>query len=127
MSTPIIFPSTEKLVIDYLKPALAVNGYPGMSVVETRTTAAPQVWVRRDGGPVREHVLEVARVGVNVFGATPFATDELTRTVAALLRAWSDGTVKKVTQAVGPSPVADASGPRRFMSFELVVKGSELS
>jgi hypothetical protein len=64
---------------------------------------------------------------VNVFHTTEQKVGDLARTVSALLRAAADGLpVTRVVQTSGPSPIADASGPRRFMTFELTTRGTEL-
>ena len=129
MTTPaIIFPDVELVVIGYLKTALAAHGYPGMSVVNVRTSATTQVWVRRDGGPVLDVVRESARVGINVFGTSEVAVSALARTVSALMRAAANGSpIVRVTQGAGPVPIAEATGSRRYMTFDVVVRGTELS
>lgn len=124
---PIIFPDVELVLTGYLRTALATRGYPGVFVSNQRGTQTTAVWVRRDGGPSLDQVREAARVGVNVFSDTEQRTNDLARTVSALLRASADGNpVVKVTQTLGPSPVADASGPRRYMTFEVTTRGTEL-
>lgn len=126
MNPPVIFPDVELWVTGYLRTALAAHGYAGMFVSNRRETQVEAVWVRRDGGPV-QLVTEDARLGVNIFAGTEQAVSDLARTVAALLRAAEgDGPVRRVRQTMGPSPVAD-SQPRRYMTFELVVRGSSLA
>lgn len=128
MTTPIIFPDVELWATGVLRAALATHGYPGMYVGNTRGTATPAVWVRRDGGPEQSKVLEVPRLGINVFHTSEQKVGDLARTVSALLRAAADGApVTRVTQTLGPSPIADASGPRRYMTFELTVRGADLA
>lgn len=128
MTTPIIFPDVELEVCAYLRTALAAHGYPGMYVGNTRGTATPAVWVRRDGGPEQDKVLEVPRLGVNVFHTTEQKVGDLARAVSALLRAAPDGEpITRLVQTSGPSPIADASGPRRYMTFELTVRGANLA
>lgn len=125
-AAPIIFPDVELELTGYLRTGLAAHGYPGMFVSNTRGTQATAVWVRRDGGPVLDQVRESARVGVNVFAPTEQAATDLARTVSALLRAAADGTpVVRVRQSSGPSPIADNT-PRRYMTFEVTVRGVEL-
>lgn len=127
MTEHVIFPDVEAEVIAYLKAALPAQGYGSVPVSWERGTGAPRVWVRRDGGPVLDQVRESARVGVNVFGTTEKAAIDLARTVSALLRAAADGDpVVRVTQPLGPSPIADST-PRRFMSFVITVRGEALS
>jgi hypothetical protein len=127
VTTPIIFPDVELWAVGYLRTALASYGYPGMFVSNRRETQTTAVWVRRDGGPTLDAVREAPRLGVNVFAPTEQAVTNLARTVSALLRAGADGVpVVRVTQTSGPSPIPDESGPRRYMTFELIVRGTEL-
>lgn len=128
MSTPIIFPDVELWATGYLRTALASHGYPSMFVSNKRETQTTAVWVRRDGGPTLDHVREAARLGVNVFAPTEQAATDLARTVSALLRAAADGSpVVLVTQTSGASPIPDESGPRRYMTFEITVRGADLA
>lgn len=127
MTTPIIFPDVELWATAYLRTALAAHGYVGMAVSNRRESQATAVQVRRDGGPTLDQVRESARLGVNVYAPTEQAATDLARTVSALLRAAADGApVLRVTQTSGPSPIADESGPRRYMTFELTIRGTEL-
>lgn len=127
MSTPpVVFPDTEIWATAYLREALAAHGYPGTFVANRRETQVVAVWVRRDGGPGGQ-VTEQARLGVNVYAATEQAVGDLARTVSALMRAAAGhAQVKHVREVAGPTPIADGK-PRRFMSYELVIKGTELT
>jgi hypothetical protein len=83
--------------------------------------------VRRDGGGTIDVIRESPRLSVNVFHSSEQGATDLARTVAALLIASPNGDpVLRVTEALGPTPIADSS-PRRFMTFEVVVRGVELS
>ena len=127
MTTPVIFPDVELWATGYLRTALASHGYPGMFVSNRRETQATAVWVRRDGGPAGQ-VLETPRLAVNVFAPSEQAVADLARTVSALLCAAPDGApVTRCTQVSGPSAIPDESGPRRFMTFELTVRGAALA
>lgn len=125
--SPIMFPDVELWATTYLRDVLADYGYPGMYVSNARGKQPVAVWVRRDGGPTLDQVREVARLGVNVFAKTELEVAQLAETTAALLRAGATGSpVIRVRQISGPSPVTDST-PRRFMSFELTVRGAALS
>ena len=125
-TTPIIFPDVELALTGRLRTALAAHGYAGVFVSNTRGTQATAVWVRRDGGPALDQVREAARVGINVFAPSEQAATDLARTVSALMRAMPDGApILRVEQTSGPSPIADSS-PRRYMTFEVDVRGTEL-
>lgn len=128
MTTPVIFPDVELWATGYLRTALTAYGYPGVFVSNRRENQTTAVWVRRDGGAQLDQVREAPRLGVNVFAPTEQAATDLARTVSALLVAAPNGApVARVREVTGPSPVVDESGPRRFMSFELVVRGSDLA
>lgn len=126
MSTPVIFPDLELVVAGYLRTALAAYGYPGMFVSNARGTQATAVWVRRDGGPTIDVIREQPRLSTNVFAPTEKDVNDLARTVAALLRAMPRQYAVDVDEVSGPTPIADSS-PRRFMSHQITVRGSELA
>lgn len=128
----VTFPDVTLWATGWLKTALAARAEPyasgvfvGQSVPNPRETR--MVTVRRDGGPRLDVVREAARIGVNVWAATELDVSDLARLVRALLWSAPDGApVCKVTELSGPSPIPDVA-PRRYMSFELIVKGSDLT
>lgn len=132
MSLPLVaFPDVELWAAGYLRTALAARTEPYAAGVFV-SNAVPStrrdrmVIVRRDGGPRLDAVREVARLGVNVWGSTEQEVTDLTRLVRALLWAAPDGKpVCKAVENSGPSSIPDAQ-PRRFMTFELTVRGSDL-
>lgn len=126
--TPIVFPDVELELTGYLRANLPAY-FPGVFVSNVRGSQTLAVWVRRDGGPELDQVREAPRVGVNVYAPTEQQATNLALTVSALLRSCADGDpILRVRQALGPSPIADETGiPRRFMSFEIHVRGVELS
>lgn len=82
------------------------------------------VTVRRDGGPKVNPLLEVARVGVNVYAATEQDVTDLARLTRAILSgAAGQGPVRRVTETSGPSPIPDVV-PRRYFVAELLIHGS---
>lgn len=127
MSEAVVFPDVELWAANLLATALPAHGYGSVAVSNRYDGQAQAVWVRRDGGPQLDHVREAARLGVNVFykASTDQPVSDLARTVSALLRAGADGTVVKVTQTSGPSPIPDAV-PRRYLTFELTSRGTAL-
>lgn len=132
MTTPVVFPDVELWATAWLRNALAQRGEPYaqgvlVGVVVPATRRPRMVMVRRDGGPRLDAVREAPRLGVNVWGGSEQEASNLARLVAALLWSAPDGNpVCKATQLAGPSPVADEQ-PRRYMTFELVVRGTELA
>lgn len=129
MSLPVvIFPDTELLVTTFLRAALTTRAEPyaaGVKVGVTVPNPRPVrfVQIRRDGGPRLDVVREAARIGVNVWAATEQDASDLARLARALLWSAPDGSpICKVIELMGPSPVADDS-PRRYMTFELTIRG----
>lgn len=135
MSTPVIFPDVELVLCQYLRNTLPNYGYPvqpadpeGVFVSNKRGTDVTAVWVRRDGGSDLDQVREEPRVSINVFDPDDKRAGDLARTVAALVRAAADGDpILRVEKNSGPAGVADGVGPRRFMSFDVAVRGIELT
>lgn len=132
MTTPVVFPDVELWATGWLRAALAGRPEPYaadvlVGVVVPTTRRPRMVMFRRDGGPRLDATREAARLGVNVWGSSEQEASNLARLVAALLWAAPDGNpVCKATQLAGPSPVADEQ-PRRYMTFELVVRGTDLA
>lgn len=131
MTTPVLFPDVELWCAGWLRSALAGRTEPyAQNVYVGNTVPSPRrdrmVTFRRDGGPRLDQVRELARVGVNVWATSERDATDLARLVAALLWAAPDGApVLRAQQVSGPSPVPDEQ-PRRFMSFELTVRGTNL-
>jgi hypothetical protein len=122
------FPNVTKWVCVYLRAQLA-GDYSTVRVSDIYKGSDVEVWVQRDGGPGLDQVREAARIRINCFHASPTseAVDDLARRVSTLLRSCADGApVVKATQTSGPSPIADTL-PRRFLSFELIVRGTDLT
>lgn len=132
MTTPVIFPDVELWATGWLRAALAARAEPYatdvlVGVVVPTTRRPRMVMVRRDGGRRLDATREAPRLGINVWGSSEQEAGDLARLVAALLWAAPDGSpVLRASQLAGPSPVADAQ-PRRYMTFELVVRGTDLT
>lgn len=125
---PIVFPDVDLVVVDLLQTQMPLHGYPGLFVDNKRGAQSTALWVRRDGGPQLDQFREAARVGVNAYAPSEQAVADLARTASAVLRAAADGNpILRVQQTSGPSPIADTSGPRRYMTFELWVRGTPLA
>jgi hypothetical protein len=125
--TPIVFPDTELLICSYLRTQLPLYGIAGVYVSNQRQTQPTAVWVRRDGGGAMDQVREQPRVGINCYAPKEQAVTDLARTVSALMVAMPDGKpVVRVDEVTGPTPIADTSGPRRYLVFELILRGVEL-
>jgi len=127
----VAFPDVELILTGFLRTALNARTEPYVTGVKVdHVTPNPRpvrlVTVRRDGGPRLDVAREAARVGVNVWAATEQDVSDLARLVRALIWAVPDGSpICKVTELSGPSPIADVA-PRRYLTYELVVKGTDL-
>ena len=126
MTAPLVeFPNVVLEVTGYLRTALAAHGYPGIRVADTYKGGQLEVWIQRDGGPQLDVVRETARIRINVFapGTSSQAVDDLARRVSTLMRVAADGApILRVQQVTGPTSIADTM-PRRFMAFEVDVRG----
>jgi len=128
----VTFPDVELFLTGWLRTALAARtelfkvGVVVASAVPTNRPAR-LVTIRRDGGPRIDVARESARIGVNVYAATEQDAAALAGLVRALLWACPDGApICRAVELSGPSPVADVV-PRRYMTFELVVRGADLT
>jgi hypothetical protein len=132
MALPVVvFPDVEEWATGWLDAALAARpeSYASGVTVRNRIPAPKQawpmpfVWVRRDGGARLDVAREAPRLAVNVYAAAEQDVADLANLVRALLWSAPDGDpVCRVTELSGPSPIPD-SRPRRFMTFELIVRG----
>lgn len=123
----VIFPDVELWACGAIRAALApfYSPVPYVGVDVPSTRPALFVTVRRDGGPVQDFVIERPRLSVNCWGSSEKDVTDLARRVSAVFRDSTGGGVTAVRQIGGPSPIADAQ-PRRLLTFQLTVKGSNL-
>lgn len=132
--TSILFPDVELLLTTRLRAILAARpeSYAKTAFVSNSIPATRRdqmVIVRHDGGPTLGDVRAAARVGINVFGATPQQASDLARLVAAVVGGLAGAdSITAVPSVSLPSEVADPSGQaRRYLTAELHVRGSVLS
>lgn len=128
MSALVEFPNVVLAVTQQLRAALVANGYPNVRVADKYKGDDVEVWVQRDGGPQQGPTLEVARIRINVFakGSSSEAVDDLARRVSTLMRGLADGDpIVRVVQSSGPTSIED-SLPRRFLAFEVTVRGANI-
>jgi len=128
----IVWPDVEAAAITYLTAALAARPEAvttGVRVSRAQVDGtARQVIVRDDGGPRIGDVRATARIGVRVLAATWADCADLSALVVALIGAWPDGRPVVAVRALTRGyPVADDSGvPERYLTAELVVRGTTL-
>lgn len=130
----VVWPDIEAAFITYMKAALAARAESYASGVTVSnlmpaTRPARAVVVRDDGGPVLDDVRAIARLGVNVWAATPADCSDLASLVVALLMAWPNGNATILAASLSrPYPIADQSGqPQRYLTAELTIRGAGLS
>lgn len=132
-----LFPDVEKLVVARLKSALSASTLPYATNVYVATKKpAPDVspyparivTVRADGGMQRVRgITKTERVGLNVYAATYADASSLALFVEALMRTFNWGDVKLVETVMSPVRVDnEATQEQRYMTFELVVKASDI-
>lgn len=129
-----LFPDVELWATTYLRAALGARTEPYTAQVKV-SNGVPAVMpgrlvtVRRDGGGQLDPFRDNPRLGVNVYAGTEQDVADLAAMVSALLRSAADGKpVLRVRTVSGPSPIADEAGkPRRYLTFELAVRGTQLS
>lgn len=126
----VLFDDVELWTTARLRALLAARSEPfaddvyvGIKVPNPRRER--MVTVRDDGGPRLDVVRKAARIGVNVWATTDQEVNDLARLVEALLYAAPDGNPVSKVSVTSPLPVADESGqPRRYLTAELTLKGS---
>ncbi len=133
----VIFPDVEKILISALKAALnsrpeayAQNVHVSSKKPGPKTSPYPEkiVTIRGDGGPYTSDVTKLERVGINIYSTTYAVASDLSRLVEALLRSLTGEYIKLVEIILSPVRVDEESEEEvRYMTIELVVKGSTLS
>lgn len=123
----VLFPDAELWATAALREVLEGRPEPyvtGVKVSNAVPAVRPSrlVTIRRDGG-AENGVFDQPRFGVNVWAATEKDVADLARLVTALFRLLpGDGVCVSMRQVGGPSAIPDAQ-PRRFMTFEGVLRG----
>lgn len=134
---PTIFPDVEKLVVARLKSSLSASTLPYASGVTVATKKpAPDVspspsrvvTVRADGGSsIVTGITKAERIGINVYANKYADASDLARFVESLMRTFNWGDIKLVRTVMFPIRVDnEGTEEQRYMSFELVVKASDI-
>lgn len=127
----VLFADVEAWAVDYLtgflssRPETYAQGVM-VSTVVPNPRADRMVVVRRDGGPRRSPVSEVARLGVRVWATTDADAADLTQLVrAALAASPGSGPIRAAVEISGPSYVVEESGqPLRYLVVELTARAN---
>lgn len=122
----IVFPDTVEWLVGYLSAALPGHGY--RSKVSQFYDGSVGVWLQRDGGPQLDQLREQPRIRVNVFRDDVSEIIDFAHMVSALIVACPTGEpVLSARQVSGPSLVVPSVKPQALMSFELTVRGRQLT
>lgn len=126
----VLHPDAELWATGYLRAALTARAEPyaaSVRVSNAKTnTPGRQVVVRRDGGP-QDGLFDLPRLTVRVWAATEQETGDLARLVRALLvGSPGNGPVVAAVSFTGPQGVPDASGPQKFFTVDLTMRGVNL-
>ena len=128
--TGVLWPDVEAAAVRYLTAALAARPEPvaaGVLVTAHKADGVPrQLVVRDDGGAPVADVRATALLGINVWAPTWVEASELSAMVTALINAWPDGRPVVHASARRGYPVADEAGPCRYLTAELVVRGTSI-
>ncbi len=127
MRPALLFPDVELWATGYLRAALIARGETVHVDVKDKTTAAKRVIFRGDGGYRANVSMQAVRFGVRVFGGTEKATNDLALLVAALLQAAPGNGPVNSANVSHPFAVADDTGPMRYLTGELRVRGTPLT
>ncbi|WP_269304924.1 hypothetical protein [Aeromicrobium sp. HA] len=129
----ILFPDVPLWATTYLRAALAARSEAYTSGVHVDTSMPDKrpkraVICRRDGGPRLDSARESARLAVQVWAGTEQDVNDLTCLVRALIWAAPNGDpVVRVDDSAGPSTIVDESKqPGRYMTFDVIVRGTPL-
>jgi hypothetical protein len=133
----VIFPDVEKILVGALKDSLLTRSETYAQNVHVSTKKpAPDfspypskiVTIRSDGGPLKTDVTKLERVGINVYADAYDVASDLSKLVEALMRSLTGEYIKLVEIILSPVRVDEMSEEEvRYMTLELVVKGSNLS
>jgi len=124
------FPDAELLMCDRTRPLLVDFGYEddtavvvGRSVPDVRP-ARLVVW-NRDGGPTTS-LRDRPRMRCRVFAPTDAAATTLANDVIALVPLLVDGAPVVFANCLsGPVEIPDATGPQRYLLFEIHTRGDQ--
>jgi len=136
----VIFPDVEKVLVAGLKTALTSRVEPVAAAVHVSTIKpAPDVFpyptaivtIRSDGGQMLDPVRKTERIGINVWCSGTQAYEnasELAHLVTALMKSLTGDAIKYIDNILSPIRIDEESTEEhRYMTFELVVKGSMLA
>jgi hypothetical protein len=126
----VLHADAELWATGFLRASLAARTEPyavaGVGNDKAKVAQARKVVVRRDGGPQRG-LFDFARLTVRIWAPTEQEASDLARLVRALLLASpGNGPVVAAESPSGPMGVPDASGPQKFLSVEVKMRGVDL-
>jgi hypothetical protein len=132
----VIFPDIERVLVAGIEEALAARSESYAQDVYVATIKpAPDlvpyperlVIVQSNGGAELDHVRKQERLGLTIWANTYADANALSRLVEALIKTLTGNYIKQVSIALSPVRVAESGIQEcRYMTFEVITKGSEL-
>ena len=130
---PVIrYPDSLLWITGYIRAELVALGKPDVRVSDRydETPSGRAVWILPNGGHRLSPVTATRLFGINIYapGPTGQPVNDLAEDVRSVLEASpGSGAVKAYTELAAPMPIDDPNGiPRRYMTCEIVIKGSNL-
>lgn len=128
MSDAVIFTDIMAHLVGRIKTDLTAQGFSSTRVSVLADDSPSQVILRRDGGSRKSKTVMTSVIGVNVYAANYADAENLANLVMAIFDDLPDG-----NPIVGTSvqafiqDVTDLKGQRRYMSFAIDHRGSNLT
>lgn len=127
MSDAVIFSDIMAHLVTRLNTALTARGFTNTRVSVKADDSASQVILRRDGGTKVSKTLMNTIIGVNIFEENYGNAEALALMVDAIFDDLPDGNPIVATGIQASiQDVTDLKGERRFMSFVITHRGSNL-
>lgn len=136
MQPAVIYPDSEKVVVDNLRAALALRPEPYLTGILVRTEVPlPRpnrfILVKRSGGTELHPTVELARIDIHCWSDTAFNAQATAQLSLALLKTFSGQEtiqIRNVSTFLGPTPIPDpeSNQPRYLFTVELAMRGTPL-
>lgn len=127
MADAIIFSDIMAHLVSRLTASLNAQGFTGTRVGVKADDSVSQVILRRDGGTRISKVLTQSVIGVNIFAADYGSAESLALAVEAAFDDLPDGApIVAIGVQSSIQDVTDLKSERRFLSFAVTHRGSNL-
>lgn len=128
MADAVIFSDIMAHLVSRLNTELTTQGFSSTRVSVLADESPSQVILRRDGGTRKSKTVMTSIIGVNVYAANYSDAETLSNMVEAIFDDLPDGNPIVNTSAQSSiQDVSDLKSQRRFMSFAIDHRGSNLT